>query len=108
MSNRSAVHEHALPAVAERPWWEDAVVYQVYPLSFQDSDGDGLGDLAGLRSRLGYLRWLGVDALWLSPIYRSPLLDFGYDVADHMAVDRVFGDLADVEALIAEAHGLGL
>ena len=84
------------------------VVYQIYPRSFQDSDGDGIGDLAGIRSRLDYLAWLGVDALWLSPIYPSPLADFGYDVSDYTAVDPVFGSLSDFDALTEEAHARGL
>jgi glycosidase len=84
------------------------VVYQIYPRSFQDSDGDGVGDLAGIRSRLDHLVWLGVDALWLSPIYRSPNADYGYDVADYKAIDPVFGDLAELDALVAAAHERGL
>jgi alpha-glucosidase len=86
----------------------DGVVYQIYPRSFQDSDGDGVGDLAGVRSRLDHLVWLGVDALWLSPIYPSPLADFGYDVSDYTAVDPVFGDLADFDRLVEDAHARGL
>jgi alpha-glucosidase len=108
MTSKVVAIDQALPSVAERPWWEDAVVYQIYPRSFQDSNGDGVGDLTGMRRRMGYLRWLGVDALWLSPLYRSPMLDFGYDVADHTAVDPVFGTLSDLDALIADAHRLGL
>ena len=90
--------------------WQDAVVYQVYPRSFQDEDGDGIGDLRGIRSRLDHLAWLGVDALWLSPIYPSPLADFGYDIADYEAVDPVYGSLDDFDELAAAAHerGLGL
>jgi alpha-glucosidase len=84
------------------------VVYQVYPRSFQDSDGDGVGDLAGVRSRLDHLAWLGVDALWLSPIYPSPLADFGYDVSDYKDVDPVFGDLDEFERLADAAHERGL
>jgi glycosidase len=84
------------------------VVYQVYPRSFQDSDGDGVGDLAGIRSRLDHLAWLGVDALWLSPIYPSPMADFGYDVADYTDVDPVFGDLAEFDSLVEAAHERGL
>jgi alpha-glucosidase len=84
------------------------VVYQIYPRSFQDSDGDGVGDLAGIRSRLDHLTWLGVDALWLSPIYPSPLADFGYDVSDYTDVDPVFGDLAGYDRLVEEAHSRGL
>ncbi|MFT7837952.1 glycoside hydrolase family 13 protein [Saccharothrix sp. BKS2] len=89
-------------------WWRDAVVYQVYPRSFADSNGDGVGDLPGVRSRLPHLRDLGVDAVWLSPFYAGPQADGGYDVADYRAVDPVFGTSADAEALIAEAHALGL
>ena len=82
---------------------EDGVVYQIYPRSFQDSDGDGVGDLAGIRSRLDHLAWLGVDALWMSPIYPSPLADFGYDVSDYTGIDPVFGDFDDYDALVAAA-----
>src|SRR5262245_1604656 len=89
-------------------WWQSDVVYQIYPRSFADGNEDGVGDLGGLRRRLDHLTWLGVDALWLSPIYRSPMADFGYDVSDHCDVDPVFGTLADAEALVAEAHDRGL
>jgi alpha-glucosidase len=89
-------------------WWREAVVYQIYPRSFADASGDGVGDLEGLRSRLEYLEWLGVDALWLSPIYRSPMADFGYDVADYCDVDPLFGDLSTFDALLEEAHSRGL
>jgi alpha-glucosidase len=89
-------------------WWRDAVVYQIYPRSFADASGDGVGDLAGLHQRLEYLQWLGVDALWLSPIYRSPMADFGYDVADYCDVDPLFGDLAAFDALLEDAHARGL
>jgi glycosidase len=90
------------------PWWENAVVYQVYPRSFQDSDGDGVGDLAGIERRLDHLTWLGADALWLSPIYPSPLADMGYDVSDYEGVDPVYGDLASFDRLTAAAHERGL
>ncbi len=90
------------------PWWRDAVVYQVYLRSFADTDGDGSGDVAGLRSRLPYLRDLGVDALWVNPWYPSPLVDGGYDVADYRDVDPRFGSLAEAEALVVDAHRLGL
>ncbi|OEU88162.1 alpha-glucosidase [Streptomyces abyssalis] len=89
-------------------WWRDAVIYQVYPRSFADGDGDGMGDLAGVRSRLPYLARLGVDAVWLSPFYASPQADGGYDVTDYRAVDPRFGELSDAAALIEDAHGLGL
>ncbi|HEU5110213.1 MAG TPA: alpha-amylase family glycosyl hydrolase, partial [Micromonosporaceae bacterium] len=89
-------------------WWRSAVIYQVYVRSFADSDGDGDGDLGGLRQRLPYLRDLGVDAIWLTPFYRSPMVDGGYDVADHRDVDPRFGTLADFDAMIADAHALGL
>jgi alpha-glucosidase len=85
-------------------WWEDAVVYQIYPRSFQDTDGDGVGDLRGITERLDHLVWLGVDACWLSPIYPSPLADFGYDVSDYTAVDQQLGSLDDFDELVAHAH----
>jgi alpha-glucosidase len=87
---------------------KDGVIYQIYPRSFCDSDGDGVGDLAGIRSRLDHLAWRGVDALWMSPIYPSPMADFGYDVADYTDVDPVFGDLAEFDRLTQEAHSRGL
>jgi alpha-glucosidase len=90
------------------PWWQSAVIYQVYPRSFADANGDGIGDLEGLRRHLDHLVWLGVDALWLSPVYRSPMADFGYDVSDHRDVDPVFGTLDDAERLVSEAHAAGL
>src|SRR3989440_2432365 len=89
-------------------WWQDAVVYQVYPRSFQDSDGDGVGDLPGLEQRLDHLAWLGVDAVWLSPIYPSPLADMGYDVADHAAIDPAYGALEDFDSLVVVAHRRGI
>ena len=89
-------------------WWRYGVIYQVYPRSFADSNGDGIGDLAGIINRLDYLVALGVDALWISPVYPSPMADFGYDVADYCDVDPIFGTLADLERLIAAAHAHGL
>jgi alpha-glucosidase len=90
------------------PWWRGAAIYQVYPRSFADSNGDGIGDLPGVTERLDYVAGLGVEAVWLSPFFTSPMRDFGYDVADYCAVDPVFGTLADFDALAVRAHGLGL
>ena len=89
-------------------WWRDGVIYQIYPRSFADSNGDGIGDLQGIQSKLDYLVELGVDALWLSPIYPSPDVDFGYDVADYTDVDPKYGTLADFDALVEAAHQRGL
>ena len=85
------------------PWWKHAVIYEVYPRSFQDSDGDGVGDLKGITSRLDYLQHLGVDAIWLTPIYPSPQVDFGYDISDYTAIDPQYGTMEDFDALVAEA-----
>ncbi len=93
---------------AELAWWQRGVVYQIYPRSFQDANGDGIGDLAGIISRLDHLVWLGVDALWLSPIFRSPMEDGGYDISDYTAVDPMFGTVADFDALVAAAHARDL
>ena len=96
-------------ALAPDPdWWRGAVIYQIYPRSFQDSNGDGVGDLSGIIHRLPHVADLGADAIWLSPFFRSPMLDFGYDVSDYRDVDPLFGTLADFDALIARAHELGL
>ena len=89
-------------------WWEDCVVYQIYPRSFQDSNGDGIGDLQGIVQRLEYIKDLGVDAIWLNPIFTSPMADFGYDIADYRSIDPVFGTMEDAELLIEKAHGLSL
>lgn len=89
-------------------WWQRGIVYQVYPRSFADSNGDGIGDLRGIRERLPYLRWLGVDAVWLSPVYPSPMADHGYDVSNYTDIHPLFGDLAEMDGLIAAAHELGL
>jgi alpha-glucosidase len=89
-------------------WWQRGVIYQVYPRSFADADGDGVGDLPGIAGRLDHLAWLGVEGVWLSPIYRSPMKDFGYDISDHTAIDPRFGTLEDFDALVAAAHERGL
>ena len=89
-------------------WWQNGIIYQIYPRSFQDSNGDGIGDLAGILSRLDYLADLGVRCLWLSPIYPSPLFDFGYDVADYTAIDPLFGDLATFDTLLQDVHARGM
>lgn len=94
--------------LADAPWWQSAVVYQVYPRSFADGCGDGVGDLPGLLARLPHVASLGVDAIWLSPVFRSPMADFGYDVSDYRDVDPVFGTLADLDRVIERAHALGL
>src|SRR6188474_1711714 len=93
-------------------WWREAVVYQIYPRSFADSATErpqrGVGDLVGLTERLEYLEWLGVDAVWLSPVFRSPMADFGYDVSDYCDIDPTFGSLADMDWLVAAAHAHGI
>jgi alpha-glucosidase len=98
----------ALPARGDRPWWRDAVIYQVYIRSFTDGSGDGMGDIAGIRSRLPYLRELGVDAIWINPWYVSPQADAGYDVADYRRIDPRLGTLEEAEALLGEAHAHGI
>ncbi|GGE62173.1 alpha-amylase family glycosyl hydrolase [Actibacterium pelagium] len=96
-------------AVGQKPeWWQGGVIYQIYPRSFQDSNGDGIGDLRGITQRLDYVASLGVDAIWISPFFKSPMKDFGYDVSDYRDVDPMFGTLADFDALLDKAHGLGL
>lgn len=90
--------------MTKHPWWQTAVIYQIYLRSFQDSNSDGIGDLAGLMSRVDYLSWLGIDAVWITPFFPSPMADFGYDVSDHTDVDPTFGHLSDFECLVQELH----
>ncbi|SDG30014.1 alpha-amylase family glycosyl hydrolase [Alloyangia pacifica] len=97
-----------VPSTEDRDWWRGAVIYQVYPRSFQDSNGDGVGDLLGISRRLPHIASLGVDAVWISPFFRSPMKDFGYDVSDYCDVDPMFGSLADFDTLIETAHMLGI
>jgi alpha-glucosidase len=96
------------PGMGEPAWWQRGAIYQIYPRSFADSDGDGVGDLRGILAHLDYVEALGVEAIWLSPVYPSPMADFGYDIADYCDVDPLFGTLADLDRLIAECHGRGI
>ncbi len=89
-------------------WWEKGIVYQIYPRSFADSNGDGVGDLPGITSRLAYLEEIGVDIIWISPIFPSPMADFGYDVSNYVDIEPVFGTLADFDQLLEAAHRRGL
>ena len=89
-------------------WWQDSVVYQIYPKSFQDTNGDGIGDIPGIISRLDYLKELGVNVIWLSPVYRSPNEDNGYDISDYRDINPEYGTMADMENLIADAHNYGI
>ncbi|HEX5307096.1 MAG TPA: alpha-amylase family glycosyl hydrolase, partial [Dyella sp.] len=92
----------------KQPWWRGAVIYQIYPRSFLDTNGDGVGDLPGIIERLDYVAGLGVEAIWISPFFKSPMADFGYDIADYRDVDPLFGTLDDFDRLLAKAHGLGI
>src|SRR5262249_49456390 len=98
-TSRLRVHSHVVTL-----WWQHGLIYQIYPRSFMDSNADGTGDLRGITSQLDYLRWLGVDAIWISPIFPSPMADFGYDVSNYTDIDPIFGNLADFDELLAEAH----
>jgi len=110
MIDRSMGASHTPPSTTstEVPWWKRAVAYQIYPRSFQDSNGDGIGDLRGVIDRLDYLKWLGVDVIWLSPIYPSPQTDGGYDVSDYRDIDPLFGSLQDFQELLAAIHERGM
>jgi alpha-glucosidase len=94
--------------LSDTPWWKSGIIYQIYPRSFQDSNGDGVGDLSGIIGRLDYLAWIGIDAIWISPIYPSPMADFGYDVSEYCNIDPLFGTLDDFDRLLRSAHNLGL
>ena len=94
--------------VAGAKWWQTGVIYQIYPRSFQDSNADGIGDIKGIHQRLQHLVDLGVDAIWISPIFPSPMRDFGYDVSDYCDIDPLFGSLSDFDLLVAAAHSRGL
>lgn len=107
MTSNMLARPEADPALAA-DWWRGAAIYQIYPRSFADANGDGIGDLAGITAHLDYVASLRVDAIWLSPFYTSPMADFGYDIADYCDVDPIFGTLADFDALVARAHALGL
>src|SRR4051794_3486321 len=106
-SSHPPIANPALSSVA-REWWRGAVIYEIYVRSFADSDNDGVGDLRGIADKLRYVRDLGADAVWLTPFFKSPMADFGYDVEDYTDVDRRFGTLADFDAFAAEADRLGL
>jgi alpha-glucosidase len=101
-------HESKIKELAQFRWWERGIIYQIYPRSFMDGNGDGVGDLSGIRSKLDYLQWLGVDAIWISPIYPSPMADFGYDISNYNDIHPLFGTLDDFDRLLADAHARGL
>ena len=94
--------------MTEMPWWQSAVIYQIYPRSFQDTDGDGVGDLRGIIQRLPHLIELGIHAIWIAPVFRSPMADFGYDVSDYIDIDPLFGSMNDFDELLVAAHRSGL
>ncbi|HST46022.1 MAG TPA: alpha-amylase family glycosyl hydrolase, partial [Luteimonas sp.] len=94
--------------MATTHWWCGAVIYQIYPRSFRDTDGDGVGDLPGIVDKLEHLARLGVDGIWISPFFKSPMADFGYDIADHREVDPLFGTIEDFDRLLGKAHALGI
>ena len=106
--NTSASDDDSPPRASGHAWWQSAVIYEIYPRSFQDSDGDGIGDLEGIIRRVDYLTWLGVNAVWITPIYPSPMADFGYDVADYTDIHPLFGNLAVFDRLVAELHARGI
>src|SRR5687768_14784983 len=105
----TAVRHLTPPSMAPaNPWWRGATIYEIYPRSFLDTNGDGVGDLPGIIERLDYVASLGVEAIWIAPFFKSPMADFGYDVADYRSVDPLFGTLEDFDRLLAKAHALNL
>ena len=106
MTNEFTKNKNA--ELADFRWWERGIIYQIYPRSFMDSNGDGVGDLDGIRQKLDYLEWLGVDVIWISPIFPSPMADFGYDVSNYIDIDPMFGTLAECDALLADVHARGM
>jgi alpha-glucosidase len=98
----------AVSKMRDFKWWERGIIYQIYPRSFLDTNGDGIGDLRGIQSKLDYLQWLGIDIIWISPIFPSPMADFGYDISNYVGIDPVFGTLRDFDALLSDAHRRGL
>src|SRR5437764_12902034 len=108
MTELTTQDRRQLERAESRPWWRSAGIYQVYVRSFADGNGDGIGDLAGVRARLPYLKDLGIDAIWFNPWYPSPMADGGYDVADYRDIDPMFGTLEEAEQLIADASALGI
>src|ERR1700688_1091519 len=102
-----ALGQSPTPSAQSQPtgpeWWRHAVIYEIYPRSFQDSDGDGVGDIKGITARLDYLHDLGIDAIWITPMYPSPGIDYGYDISDYTAIDPLYGSMADLDNLVAEA-----
>ncbi len=108
MNTQLSTSEQIVASSESKDWWRGAVIYQIYPRSFQDTNNDGIGDIAGITKRLPYIAELGVDAVWISPIFLSPMKDFGYDISDHKTVDPMFGTLADFDTMIETAHQLGI
>ncbi|PYQ45110.1 MAG: glucohydrolase, partial [Acidobacteria bacterium] len=104
----TAQNSKKTPTSASRQWWQHAVFYEIYPRSFADSNNDGVGDLNGITSKLDYLKDLGVDAIWITPFFPSPQVDFGYDVSDYQAIDPMYGTMADFDALVAAARKRGI
>ena len=103
--SQETIMQHAM---SDLPWWKGAVIYQIYPRSFRDTNGDGIGDLRGVLEGLDHIASLGVDGIWISPFFTSPMADYGYDVADFCGVDPIFGTLEDFDAVVEKAHKLGL